>query len=60
LGVMEVGLVGALGAVGQAPEAPVVAAVLLFRFLTFAVPIPLGGLCLAWWTTTRSTAPART
>lgn len=50
LGVMEVGLVGALGAVGQAPEAEVVAAVLLFRFLTFAVPLPLGAIGWLWWT----------
>jgi uncharacterized membrane protein YbhN (UPF0104 family) len=53
LGVMEVGLVGALGAVGEAPEPSVVAAVLLFRFLTFAVPIPLGVVSWLWWTTTR-------
>lgn len=55
LGVMELGLVSALGFVGDAPEAPVVAAVLLFRFLTFAVPIPLGVISWLWWTTTRAT-----
>lgn len=49
LGVMEVGLTGALAAVGDAEAASVVAAVLLFRFLTFALPIPLGVVCwLAW------------
>lgn len=53
LGVMELGLVSALGAVGDAPEASVVAAVLLFRFLTFALPIPLGIISWLWWTTTR-------
>ncbi len=49
LGVMELGLVGALGAVGEAPEAGVVAAVLLFRFLSYVVPIPLGALSWLWW-----------
>jgi len=51
LGVMEVDLIGALGAVGQAPEASLVAAVLLFRFATFALPIPLGALGWVWWST---------
>ncbi len=51
LGVMEVGLIGSLGAVGQAPEASVVAAVLLFRFATFVLPIPLGALGWIWWST---------
>jgi uncharacterized membrane protein YbhN (UPF0104 family) len=55
LGVMEVGLVGALGAVGQAPEASVVAAVLLFRFCSFALPLPLGLAGWLWWTGRRST-----
>ena len=50
LGVMEVGLTGALAAVGRADDASVVAAVLLFRFLTFAVPIPLGAVCWLAWT----------
>lgn len=53
LGVMEVGLVGALGAVGEAPEPPIVAAVLLFRFLTYVVPIPLGALSWVWWNARR-------
>ena len=52
LGVMELGLVGALSAVGQAPEDSVVAAVLLFRFLTFAVPLPLGAVGWVWWSLT--------
>lgn len=56
LGVMELGLVGALSAVGPAvgaaPDASIVAAVLLFRFFTFAAPIPLGAVALAWWQTT--------
>ncbi len=63
IGVMEVGLVGALGAVGSAPEARVVAAVLLFRFLSFVAPLPLGVAGWLWWTRTRSSGnegePAR-
>jgi uncharacterized membrane protein YbhN (UPF0104 family) len=58
LGVMEIGLVGALGAVGQASEASVVAAVLLFRFLTYAVPLPLGALAWVWWNAKRSSVAA--
>ena len=53
LGVMEVGLTGALTAVSSAEEATVVAAVLLFRFLTFAVPIPLGLISWLLWTSGR-------
>ncbi len=49
LGVMELGLVGALGAVGEAPEAGIFAAVLLFRFLSYALPIPLGAVSWLWW-----------
>lgn len=57
LGVMEVGLVGALSAVGHAPEASLVAAVLLFRFASFALPLPLGLLSWLWWTRRRSPSP---
>ncbi len=57
LGVMEVGLTGALAAVGDGPEATIVAAVLLFRFATFIVPIPLGALSWIWWTTRRRRQP---
>jgi uncharacterized protein (TIRG00374 family) len=46
LGVVELGLAAALVLAGG-PEAPVVAAVLVFRVLTFALPIPIGGL--TWW-----------
>ncbi len=59
LGVMELGLIGALGAVGDAPEAPLVAAVLLFRFATFVLPIPLGLIGWIWWSAQKPTpAPA--
>ncbi len=50
LGVMEVGLTSALLAVGDAEQSAVVAAVLLFRFFTFALPIPLGALMWVFWT----------
>lgn len=56
LGVMEVSLVGALGAVGHAPEAEVVGAVLLFRFLSFALPVPLGLVGWLVWVRPRSRA----
>ncbi|MGH1488353.1 MAG: lysylphosphatidylglycerol synthase transmembrane domain-containing protein [Acidimicrobiales bacterium] len=59
LGVMELGLVSALGAVGDAPEASVVAAVLLFRFMTFALPIPLGLISWLWWTARRDRLASR-
>ena len=49
LGVMEVGLTGALGAVGLADTARVVAAVLLFRMFTFALPTLLGVFGFLWW-----------
>ena len=49
LGVMEVGLIGALGAVGDAAQASLVAGVLLFRFATFVLPIPLGVIGWIWW-----------
>lgn len=48
LGVIELGYIGGLVAAGG-PRAEVVAAVLLFRVLTYAIQIPLGGLAyLAW------------
>jgi uncharacterized membrane protein YbhN (UPF0104 family) len=49
LGVMELGLVSAIGATTEAPDAPVVAAVLLFRFLTLILPMPLGAASWIWW-----------
>lgn len=48
LGVVELGLTAALVAAGG-NEAKIVAAVLVFRALTYMLPIPLGGLgYLAW------------
>ncbi len=50
LGVMELGLVGALmSGTAASIEPAIVAAVLLFRFLSFAVPIPLGLAGWLWW-----------
>ena len=49
LGVLEVSLTGALAAVGSADEATVVAAVLLFRSITFLLPIPLGAVGWLIW-----------
>jgi uncharacterized membrane protein YbhN (UPF0104 family) len=46
LGVVELGLAAALVLAGG-DEAPVVAAVLVFRVLTFLLPIPIGAL--TWW-----------
>lgn len=55
LGVVELGLTGALTAgLGADGAARVAAAVLLFRALTYALPIPLGALALLWWRVNRS------
>jgi putative heme transporter len=51
LGVVELGLAAALVLAGG-QEAQVVAAVLVFRVLTFVLPIPLGAL--TWWLWRRS------
>ena len=56
LGVLEVALIGALGATAEAPEASLVAAVLLFRFATLVLPIPLGAISWVWWSTSPRTA----
>lgn len=56
LGVIELGYIGGLRAAAGSELAPqVVAAVLLFRVLTFGIQIPIGGLTyLAWRSTTRA------
>jgi uncharacterized protein (TIRG00374 family) len=48
VGVVELGLTGALVALGG-HQVPVVAAVLIYRFLTFVPPIPIGLLCTVLW-----------
>jgi putative heme transporter len=52
LGVVELGLAAALVLAGG-EEAQVVAAVLVFRILTFVLPIPIGAL--TWWLWRRRT-----
>jgi len=59
LGIMEVGLTGALSAVGSAPSAALVAAVLLFRAVSFALPLPLGTVGLMMWNVRASTSRRR-
>ena len=53
LGVIELGLTGALVVAGG-PEVPVVAAVLIFRALTYLVQIPFGALTYLLWQHKRS------
>jgi uncharacterized protein (TIRG00374 family) len=55
LGVVELGLTGPLAA-GLADDAAagVVAGVLLYRALTYVLPIALGGPALLWWRLNRS------
>ena len=48
LGVVELGLTAALVVAGGDEEA-VVAGVLVYRALTYLLPIPLGGLTYLWW-----------
>lgn len=48
LGVVELGLTAALVAAGG-PKAEVVAAVLVYRVLTYGLPIPIGGLVYLQW-----------
>lgn len=59
LGVIELGLTGALVVAGG-PEVPVVAAVLIFRALTYLVQIPLGALTYLLWQHKRSWWSAQT
>jgi putative heme transporter len=50
VGVVEVGLTGPLiVGLGPAAAARVAAAVLLFRAVTYLLPIPLGALAYLWW-----------
>ncbi len=54
VGVVEVGLTGPLIAgLPPAAAARVAAAVLLFRAITYLLPIPLGALAYLWWRHTR-------
>jgi uncharacterized protein (TIRG00374 family) len=53
LGVIELALIGGLSAAGGDRE-QVVAAVLVYRLLTYVLPIPVGVLCYAFWRRNRS------
>ncbi|CAN5661050.1 hypothetical protein BH24ACT26_BH24ACT26_01430 [soil metagenome] len=55
LGVVELGLSAALVVAGGARE-PVVAAVLLYRALTYLLQIPLGAAAYLWWRHSRTSA----
>ncbi|CAN5172552.1 hypothetical protein BH24ACT1_BH24ACT1_12440 [soil metagenome] len=57
LGVVELGLTAALVVAGG-DEEPVVAGVLVYRALTYLLPIPLGGLTYLWWRRRRVGQPA--
>jgi uncharacterized protein (TIRG00374 family) len=60
LGVIELALIGGLDAAAGGQHAQVVGAVLLFRLLTYVVPIPFGLLTYLFWrrnTSWRNSAP---
>ena len=56
-GFVEVGMTGLLVALGVDPVAAT-AGVLLYRFFTFALEIPVGGVGLLWWWHRRATEAA--
>jgi uncharacterized membrane protein YbhN (UPF0104 family) len=49
VGVIDLGYVGGLTQIDPAHKPEIVAAVLLFRLLTFGVQIPIGGLTYLIW-----------
>jgi len=53
LGVIELALITGLSAAGG-PRASVTAAVLVFRALTYVLPIPLGAVTYVFWRRNRS------
>ena len=57
IGVVELGLTGALVSFGGRTD-EVVAAVLLYRVLTFVPPIAIGGVCLLVWRRLGGAEPA--
>ncbi|HEV2809041.1 MAG TPA: YbhN family protein [Acidimicrobiales bacterium] len=59
LGVVELGLTAALVVAGGDEDA-VVAGVLVYRALTYLLPIPLGGLTYLWWRRRRVVQTAST
>ena len=56
LGIVELGLTGALVSFG-AGQVEAVAAVLLYRVLTFIPPVAVGGVCLLFWRRVAPSAP---
>ncbi len=55
VGVVELGYTAALGiGLGDAAQAQIVAAVLVFRFVTFVLPIPAGVISYVYWRRNRS------
>ncbi len=55
VGVVELGYTAALGiGLGDAAQAQIVAAVLVFRFVTFVLPIPAGVISYVFWRRNRS------
>lgn len=53
-GVAELGLLGMLSALGSAPHAALVPPVMIFRAITFALPIPLGLVAWLGWSVTQA------
>jgi uncharacterized membrane protein YbhN (UPF0104 family) len=49
VGLIDLGYIGGLTAFGEGEKAAIVAAVLLFRALTYAIQIPIGGLTYIIW-----------
>jgi uncharacterized membrane protein YbhN (UPF0104 family) len=55
VGVVELGYTAALGiGLGDAAQTQIVAAVLVFRFVTFVLPIPAGAISYVFWRRNRS------
>ena len=48
IGLVEVGMTGALVLAGGG-QAEVVAGVLVFRVLSYAIQVPIGAVCWVWW-----------
>jgi uncharacterized membrane protein YbhN (UPF0104 family) len=49
VGVIDLGYIGGLGAFDSAEKAQIVAAVLIFRVLTYGIQIPIGALTYLYW-----------
>jgi uncharacterized protein (TIRG00374 family) len=49
VGVIDLGYIGGLSAIDSAEKAQIVAAVLIFRVLTYGIQIPIGALTYGYW-----------